>query len=831
VNAQSINPTIDAIQEFRIESNSSAAEYGRAAAQINVATRSGTNQFHGSAYEFLRNDVFDARNFFDSTGIIPPLRQNTFGATAGGRVIRDKTFFFLSYDGLRVRRGTTLRGIIPPAAFLNGDFSSLSRQLTDPNRNPLPGNRVPASSIDPKAKALLGFYPQLNFTDPVFNYITVTSSKESSDQGIARIDHQFSSADLLFVRISLIGGNAFAPGVFPVGIGGVLRETNGKNIGASYSRVFSANKTNLFRAGYNRSTLDRTPEGFEQDFPAAVKPPALQDQRFGFTGFSITGYTGIAFGDRWIRPPDAVYQVSDNFSWITGAHTLKFGFDMRRWHNDRAQNFAHAAGFDGRFTGNPVADMLYGVQATSSINPATQDGNLRRWDMSYFMQDDWRVSQTLTLNLGLRYEYAGPLSDANDNLLNFDFATGTVINVGPGYPSGHNRTFRDLNNFGPRFGLAWSPEKLRRTVFRLSYGFYYVPAEGQADLLNGPKNPPRYSFTGDVNNPDALTFKNPAPINSIVGGFPMVSSVDLHIRTPYVQQWSFTIQREVAGNILLEAGYIGNKGTKLWTIGPANTPLPAAGPIQPRRPYPTFGSIELNDDNNTTVYHGLQTKVEKRYGSGLSLLASYTWSKAIDFNSFLGVRLYNPFNLGQDRGLADHDVRHRFVTGWIYELPFGRGKPWLSSAGTAGNLILGGWSVGSITLFQSGTPFTVTATGDPGNWGQGTRPNVIGNSGVDNPTLARWFNTSAFVAPAPFTIGNVSRNSMVGPGLNNWDIIVTKYFDIREGHRLQLRGELYNAFNHASFNNPGASLGTTTFGVISSATPGRIVQLGLKYNF
>ncbi len=297
-----------------------------------------------------------------------------------------------------------------------------------------------------------------------------------------------------------------------------------------------------------------------------------------------------------------------------------------------------------------------------------------------------------------------------------------------------------------------------------------------------------------------------------------------------MQQWTLNIQQKLKGNFVVQTGYTGNQGTKLGIIRPFNVPMPGPGPIQPRTPYPDFGYSERNEQSGRSIYHGWQTKVEKRYSNGLSLLGSYTWSKTIDNNSFLGVRQFNPFDINQDRGLSDQDARHKFSAGWTYELPFGHGKPFLQTSGVA-NQIVGGWSVGGIVLAESGMPFTIQLADDPANWGIQNRPDMVGNPKLPNPTIQEWFNTSAFVEPALYTIGNVRRNSVIGPALQNWDLIFAKQFRVRENHVFQFRGEFFNAFNHPQFERPGRTLGFGSFGVISSARPARIIQLGLKYNF
>jgi hypothetical protein len=828
---QALNPTIDAIQEFRIESSISPAEYGRAASQISVATKSGTNQWHGGLYEFFRNDKLDAKSYFDLAPKVP-LRQNTFGGTVGGPIVKNKSFFFFSYDATRIRSSTTDFALIPPAAFINGDFSSFPQQLTDGFGNPLPGNQVPASSIHPKAAALLALYPRPNLSNPAYNYANVITNADSGYQWSMRVDHNFGQDDQLFVRASLKEDNGSTNGIFPIGIGGDTRENPGKSIGLSYTHTFSPNVINSLRLGYSFFDLRRIPEGYGKDFDPLLKPASIEDPKFGFLAFDLSGYTGIGFGDRWIKQPDHSYNLVDTLSWIHGKHTLKTGFDIRRWQNNLSESFSYDMGFDGRFTGNPVSDMLFGYGANAFSFGGHFASNLRRWDEAAFVMDDWRISPTLTMNLGLRWDYVGPLSDADNNLQNFDFATATTNIPGtPGYPTGNaNRTFRDLNNFAPRIGIAWSPLSLPHTVFRTGYGVFYVPSEGQFDLILGPKDDPFYSFNGDVSNPNGLGLSNLAPLNTFVGGLPSVSAVDLHIRNPYVQQWHLTIQHQLKGNIVLQTGYTGNQGTKLGVIRPFNVPHPGPGPIQARSPYPAFGYMEINEQSGRSIYHGWQTKVEKRYSQGLSLLASYTWSKTIDNNSFLGFRVYNPFDVDQDKGLSDQDTRHRFVAGWTYELPFGSNKALLKTSGVL-NAIVGGWSFGGIVTAESGMPFTATATGDPANWGNGTRPDVVGDTKLSNPNIQEWFNVGAFQAPAQFTIGNERRNILIGPGLHNWDLILAKQFRIREKHEFQFRSEFFNAFNHPQFEQPGATFGTPSFGVISSARPGRIIQFALKYNF
>lgn len=535
------------------------------------------------------------------------------------------------------------------------------------------------------------------------------------------------------------------------------------------------------------------------------------------------------------------YQLADTFSWVHGNHTLKFGGDIRRYRLDLSTSNDYSLGFDGRWTGNPVADMLYGYAATgfsygpNGNIPFTSHGfDTRRWDQSYFAQDDWRVTRNLTINLGLRWDYLGPVSDQRDNLNNFNFATGTTQNVGDSdYPTGNsNFFFRNTHDFGPRLGFAWSPAFLPHTVFRGGYGVFYMEWQGEGDLGAAPKNALIYNFNAVPGDPSGLGFANPFPVADVAAaGTPYILAFQFPIPQPYIEQWNFTIQHQLKGNILLEAAYVGNGGRHIWLFNEFNQPVPGPGSLVSRVPYPQVAyDSELVTPQGTSNYHALQLKVEKRFGSGLSFLSSYSRSKAIDLESDMIYRIYNRFDISQDHGLSDNDMPNRFVASWLYQLPVGRGRHYLSGASPVVNQILGGWGVGGITLFESGYPFTVTASGDPANWGYGTRPNLVGQWRGPQ-TVDEWFNTSAFAIPAQYTLGNEGRNIVRGPGINDWDLNIEKSFRITESKQLQFRSEFYNSFNHASFNPPDANLGDASFAVIDSATPGRIIQFALKLYF
>jgi hypothetical protein len=685
---------------------------------------------------------------------------------------------------------------------------------------------------------LLALYPAPNCTSscpPGSNYFLASGNPTNRYQWNIRTDLLLTQKDQLFARVSEAPENSFTPGSFNIPIGSDSHQQTNFNVGVGYTHIFSPTKTNALRAGYNYVRYGAVPGGLNETFGDEALPPPVPESNplFKIISFSLAGFNGIGF-DRYSKLTDGVYQLADTFTWVKGRHTLKFGADIRQWQDNLTSGNSYSMSFDGRFTGNPVADMLFGYAATAFSAGRNHTQNLRRSDESYFAQDDWRVTDRLTVNAGLRWDYLGPVYDAHNNYNNFNFATDQIVTIGSSnYPTGsHLMSFPNYKNFAPRLGLSWNPASLPHTVFRMGYGLFYMYWQGEGDLGVGPNGDPIVTFNGNVSDPAGLGFGNLYPSGNIAeGGPPYILAQDYHIHTPYVQQYNFTIQQQLSQSSSFQVAYLWNKATHMWLIDPFNTPLPGPGPVQSRVPYPNLGYSELNTDIGYSHYNAFQAKFDKRYSAGLYLSASYTLSNCIDDNSDLIFRVYYQYDPNLDRGLCDFDVRNRFVTSWTYELPFGRGRHFLHSTNAVVDGVLGGWSVGGIALFEAGMPFTVGALGDAANIGLGTRPNVVGDWRVSNPSIQDWFNTAAFAYPAQYTIGDERRNMLIGPGVNDWDLNLSKTFHIRDTHQIQFRGEFFNAFNHPSFNNPGSTFGTPSFGVISSADPGRIIQVALKYNF
>jgi len=825
----------------------------------------------------VRNDVFDARNTFALSN--PPLKRNQFGVTFGGPLKQNDFFFFGNYEGLRQRRGATFNAVVPTSAQKNGDFGSIA--IFDPAttrlegstyvRSPFAGNRVPADRIAPEAAYFLKFFPEGNNSDRA-RYIVSPSNSDDNDQFTIRLDKKVKSAGLLFGRYTFSNVKTFTPSAFPALVGVMLR-SRFQNAGVTYTHTWRPTLISETRLGYNREyTLEDAPgigtnhtvlsgiTGFDRTSESVPRFPQI-----GISGF--TGIDGRTF--RPLNNTNDIYQIIQTVSWYTGKHTLKVGADLRQQRNTN-WNTAYNSGnfsFSGTYTLNPgvarsgsgFADFLLGLPASANRSfPRDAFGN-RFGNYHFFAQDDWRATQNLTINLGLRYEFnPWPLGYRNQLTL-FDRSLGKVIISDPinfeaqkitraaydALPGAYVTTkelglprqiqSNDLNNFAPRVGFAWRMFGGNRTVLRGGYGVFYELVNGNG-RTGGVINPP-FLFDEVANN------NNPIPNRTLHDFFftqppsaaspPIIDSRPLNQRTPYEQTWNLMIQRELVANMALEIGYLGKKGTHLERDVLFNQPeFPGPGSIQSRRPFPRFGSGTLRDDGSNSTYHGLQTKLERRFSNGLSFLAAYTWAKSMDdVSTDLGGAVQNWKDYRAEHAVSDFDVAHNFVFSGLYELPFGPGKPLASGASGVRNRIVGGWQLGAIVQQRSGLPFTPRISIDQANTGTSQRPNRNGPGTVDQRTTAKWFNPADFTIPAQYTFGNSGRNILRADRYNNIDLVLLKNTTITERVSTQLRFEFFNAFNHANYGAPNAVVNTATAGQVASASDPRILQFGLKVVF
>lgn len=867
---QALRPSVDAIQEFKVETANYSAEYGRAAGGvISVAIKSGTNQIHGSAFEFLRNDSLDAANFFVNKNRLrkAPLRYNQFGGTVGGPIWKDHTFFFFSYQGTRIRTSDTIVVTVPTAEMKRGIFGATN--IYDPAnvvagaRVQFVNNTIPAARIDPSGLKLAALYPDPNQPGATNNYASNQRQTDDADQIDVRGDHSFNGSNKIFGRFSNSDRGRIKSPIFAAPGNGGAFATQPLNqipqawsVAGGYTRVVSSNAVNELRINYTDNQSEQLALA-EKSFYAEFGIKGVPDFP-GLTGLptiNVTNFTGL--GDRTFTPNpkrSKMFQISDGFSLTKGAHGLKFGgeFWQLRGFAGTSNNARGSLTFNGQFTsrvpgtgaGSAIADLLLGQTSTATIT-TFQIVNMKASNTGVYFNDNWKVSPRLTLNLGLRYELMTRFRERDNRHASFDLNAGsptygTVILAKDG--DHVSETFSDLdkNNFAPRLGFAW--QVANKTVVRGSGGLFYggfgFYAVGQTTAASPP-------FFLNIAYPTAT---NAAVSNvTLATGFPADAlnvsravnpAVGAQLRNypfPTVYQGNLSIEREIAGGIVGTVSYVGNATTHLNGQIDWNAPRPGAGAVNPRRPYPTFGAINLFAGFGHSSYHSLQLKAERRFRNGFSLLSSYTWSHGLD-NTQDGEDTTNAtlpqdqFNTNAEKGNSSYDLRHRSVTSVIYDLPLAK---WAGDSGVA-KAILGGFQLGGIFVMQTGQPVNLTVAGNPANTTNPVRPNRIADGFLarGSQTIDRWFDVSAFALPAAFTFGNASRNLLRAPGNVNLDLLIGRNFIFTERTRLEFRGEFYNATNTAHFGRPNAVIGSPQAGTITStATPNRQIQLGLRLVF
>jgi hypothetical protein len=882
-------PILDAVREFKVLTGTYSAEYGRqAGGQIIVTTQSGTNSFHGSAWEFHRNSVLDAKNFFAPTK--PSFRRNQFGGVLGGPIRKDQTFFFAGYEGQRRGQQEAALATVPLDAFKNGDFSSVATAIRNPfnGGTPFPGNQIPPSMWSKQGAGLLALYPSPNRPGSP-NFVSAAAGNFTSDQWSARVDHRIGANDSFYAAYEFADSSEFYALSNPLcsardvpGYGcDELQRT--QHAVAVWTHIFSPRLVNEARAGYTRFGFYRLQEDRDVNLIQALGIGGLTDA--GKTPFNngapqtqVTGYTTL--GGPTNLPQgrhDNTYNYVENLTFITGTHSVKFGLDIRRFlFNSFFTSFGRGAFiFDGTFTGNAVADLLLGMPRQADRNLGTPTHNSMTFSSGYYVQDDWKITPKLTLNLGLRYDLDPPELERVNKIASFDPARNTIKVAGgleyyidnsnptglssrPRPEIGRRLWKTDKNNFGPRIGLAWRPFGGTGTVVRAGFGTFYnhqIVGNGLTPLSRN--SPFRLRQTSgpfqSTDRPD---------LADAFSGIPSVVApgIDPDFATAYVNQWSFGVQREVASNLVLDASYVGSQGHKLplqWNI---NQAFPGPGSVASRRPYPGYGSITggyVSSIGNSN-FNGLTLRAERRMTKGLSLISSYAWSKSIDdgANVSSGSDAGSNFaqdarNLRAERGVSDFDVNHRFVFSYVYQLPFEKAQNKVLRA------IASGWQVTGILSLQTGTPFTVQSGRDESNTGGGTntdRPNLIGDWRLAKRTPDRWFNTCTLLANgtsrncqpgdqpawqinAVGTFGNAGRNLMRSDGLKNFDLGLSRSFPFTEEVALQFRTEIFNLANHPNFGIPNQSAASGSFGAVSRAAfqsqtgAQRQIQFGAKIVF
>jgi outer membrane receptor protein involved in Fe transport len=855
-----LRTNVDAIQEFKLQTNSYSAEFGRSGgAVVNAITKSGTNRYHGNVFEFFRNSALDARGYFEpTTDRKASFKQNQFGGTLGGPIVKDKLFWFGDYQGTRIRNPMTLSSNVPTPEERSGDFSA-DDPITDPGTgNPFPGGMIPGGSIDPISQAYMNLYPDPNQPPGGdFNFIISPVESDTINQGDGRVDYNFSPSNQFFLRYSMSRRTDIRPSPLPglanggdssTGVG--HENTYGASFG--FTHTFTPTTVNEVRFGFNQVHVRRGVPVDGNVLPSAeLRVPGVPDDARvnGLTLFAPTG--GFRrVGDPRYAPTiltSQERQITDVLSLVRGKHTFKLGGEIR-WSQFNISQEAAPRGqfqFNGKYTGNPLADMLLGMPSRANISTVIGMYN-RQHVPALFIQDDWKVTPRLTLNLGLRWDYFSPLTEANNRQSNFDYATGALIVAGQNGASDALVT-ADKGNFSPRIGFAWTPTADAKTVIRGAYGIFYSGQEIRtAAPLQLAYNLPFFY------EPLFLTAPNGPPAFTVSEGFPSldpnqavnpgVTSVDAHLHTPYFQSWNLAVQRQLPAAISLELAYAGSKGTHLQSVtDPNQVATPGDGSnIQGDRPFPQFGGFTAIRNIGSSHYNALQVKVEKHTSHNLYFLSAFTYSKAInDLPEICCAAPFaqNSYDLAAERGVADFNQKLRWVMSFDYEIPFGGSHSHLDNRVV--NAVLGGWHVGGIYTLASGFPFSAYQNDDPSGTGtQGVpRPNQLrdGNLPRGQRTWERWFDVSAFeqLAEGSGVFGNAPRNGLIGPGQNVLDWELRKEFKIAETQRLEFRTEFFNAFNHPNFAQPDNFIDDgDSAGVISdTAIPMRQIQFGLKYNF
>ena len=901
-------PSIDALQEFKVESGVFQAEFGRGTSQVNVSTRSGANQFHGVLFEFLRNSEMDAKNFFDPANRpVPAFKRNQFGFTVSGPVLipklfngKDKLFFMANYEGLRERKSLTQVATVALMPQRGGDFSALPRTIFDPASRaydargqvtavtPFPGNVIPRARLSPVTTQVFEKYvpaPSSIATAEAGFFVNSEGRNSDSNQLTTRLDFAASSNETWFFRYSRNKDIGYVPAILP---------DQGNNVDVlvhhgvlADTRVFGSNKVNEARFGLvylSAANIQR--HAFTdnivgqlgiKDIPSASVPLWYGIPVFNVTGFSLIGDCSDCPWTGW----NTSLQFLDSFSWTKGKHNLKVGGDFRRvrFNNAVPGRPRGRFGFDGRYTQSPlapsrsatgsaIADFLLEGITNAETLVGSPVSSFRNFHLGLYVQDTWKVTPKLTLNLGLRYENEPPWLDKHDAIVNMDYrwdhsitpafvraGNGSLFEGNPALQSpttvaqvrdgrfGRHLAKWQKADFGPRLGIAYSLTP--KTVIRSAAGIYYVREISNSDF-EVVRNPPFSAQRGEQAQAEVpnLTFQR--PFVQPVGVPTFALAVQYNEPTSYVGQWSWGVQRQLTQDMMVEATYIGAAGNHLRRMQIYNQAPPGPGDLQPRRPFPQLGTVQTVTGASHSTYHSLQLKVQRRFSGGLTVLGSFSFGKSIDNGSQIrntateALTPSNDYDLRLERGLSGFDFRRRWTTSWLYEVPVGRGRRYLGSASRAVDSVLGGWQLGGILTFQDGFPLSVYCGGGLIQNGGGVcYPDATGAKvalSKGEQTVRRFFNTSAFVDRLPggaqFRFGNVARNPVRGPGIVNWDASVNKSFRLSEKGRLEFRAEAFNLPNHPIFGAPGGVLRTANFGAITSTSiDSRQMQMALKLSF
>jgi hypothetical protein len=916
-----VAPSVEQVREFKVLSGVFSAEFGRGAGVVSVSTKSGTNQLRGTVFEYLRNDAFDARNFFvrKTTGPdgslvkdpVPPLDRHQFGGALGGAVVipgvydgHGKTFFFADYAGIKERRGVTTVNTVPTAAMRTGDFSNYRDRsgnlipIFDPLttrldasgrviRDQFPNNIIPAGRLHPVGRDIASIYPLPNNGSSNFDNYISTPDREITDHAYSgRVDHRFTDNDSVFFRFNYGKFSLDAPqgqancclptppeaaarfdlGPFVAGIQNTRLTTHGAAF--NYSKVLTPTFVNELRVGYARTNPFTTQSdyGHYAADSLGIRGINVSEITTGLPNIDITNLTGISGGPAFlpVNPSQWHYQIENALVWIRGRHQVKFGYKVV----DRApspmihDNTRSLITFGTSFVNNPLtntggtglAAVLLGYFNNASRGFLLEVPTFSVIEQAAFVQDDFKVNSRLTVNAGLRYEIFHAPTEEEDRMGNFDYETFRLVYAGENGASRSANKKTRFNNFAPRLGITYGLTDDMRTVLRTGFGITYFPspyAAGNLNHLNVPftisqnvthqPNPLDMGTVRTIDNPfPAIVPVKPQTTAELNAANPRVIGHGYSNETAYAEQWHLGIERQLFSSMLVEAEYVGSAGKHLTLCYNPNEVQPGTGTLQSRRllqPVSNLSNMLQCDPRNRSTFHAGTLKVQQRFSDGLQFLVSYTYGKSLDYG---GAAASGGGAVGGGQTITDieawhgpsgYDTRHRAVVSYVYQLPFGQGRRWMSDAGGVLEGIVGGWQLSGITTMTTGRPFTVFLQTGVNN-GAPSWPNRIGSGKLDNPSVDMWFNPADFVAPPPNTYGDSGRGILYAPGHINFDTSLSKRFTVKGRTNLEFRWDAFNLFNHPAFGFPNANIGNPNAGRITTTiADNRSMQFALKLNF
>ena len=913
-----VQPTVESVREFKVLTGTFSAEFGRGAGVVSVSTKSGNNEFHGTAFEFLRDERFDAKDFFARpTAQKPPLERHQYGASLSGPIAKNKTFFFVDYAGIKEERGLTFVNTVPTEQTRRGDFSDyrtpagalipiydpFTTRLNpsfDPTqplgpanpqfiRDPFPGNIIPADRLDQVGLDVASIYPLPNGPGNFDNYTSTDNRSVRSNAFTARIDHRASDRDSFFVRFSYDRYKLDAPqgqaqcclatppeaaarfdlGPYVAGIQNTRLWTMGGAF--NWTRILGSTTVNEMRLGFAKTNPEtrQSDYGHEAATSLGIQGININEASSGLPNLNIQDVTGISGGPAFlpVNPKQIHYQFENSLSWIRNRHSLKTGYRLV-WRKPSPyinDNTRSAIAINRNLTNNPatnsggsgLATLLMGLTTSGSRGLLLEVADFTNHEHSLYIQDDWRVSPRLTVNLGLRYELFVPDTETQNRLANFDRQNNVLVYAGDTADKRANKQTQ-WGNLAPRLGLAWDATGDGRNVLRAGYGKTYFPmphAAGNNIHLNVPfaisqtyateQNPLDFSPSRvpRLSNPfppiAPVRPTTTAELNALTPA-PTIRGHEYENKTPNMQTWQVSYERQLTNSLMGEIAYAGSKGSNLIWAYNANEVQPGLGSQASRRliqPLSNIPTILLFDPTNSSSFNSLQVRLLKRYAAGLHFMASYTFGKSLDHAGAPasgGGQVGGPQSatlFEQSRGPSGFDVKHRFVLSYVWDLPFGPGHR-LASAGL-GRALFGDWQFSGIVTLSTGRPFTVFLNTGVNN-GAASWPDRIGDGRLDEPTVDRWFDTDAFRAPTPNTYGTSGRGVLYAPGVQTVDTSLTRRFPVKGRFTVQLRADAFNLFNTPQFGFPNANIGSPTAGRITSLQPdigNRQMQFSVRLDF